>query len=124
VFQTREADVHLGESVGNAPDGTSPNLLLGAQTYLVICGIIIIIVGLTCTFLVRERYYSKLVAKTHVKVSIRETLWQTLQCQPSHPALHGAGLQHRPEHGRNPRLCGDAFLRCLGNNSVANFWNS
>jgi len=65
-----------------APDGASPNLLLGAQAYLVMCGIIIIIAGLACTFLVRERYYDKLVATTHNKVSIRETLWQTLKCKP------------------------------------------
>jgi GPH family glycoside/pentoside/hexuronide:cation symporter len=100
-------------------------MLLGAQAYLVMCGIIIIIVGLTCTFLVRERYYEKLVATTRVKVSIRETLWQTLQCRPFRIQLCMAlafniGLSMVGTLGYVATL---SYV-CLGNNSVANFWNS
>jgi GPH family glycoside/pentoside/hexuronide:cation symporter len=125
VFQRVKLMFTSAKAWETAPDGTSPNLLLGAQTYLVICGIIIIIVGLTCTFLVRERYYSKLVAKTHVKVSIRETLWQTLQCQPFRIQLYMAlafniGLSMVGTLGYVATL---SYV-CLGNNSVANFWNS
>ena len=116
---------NLPDAWQTAPDGTSPNMLLGAQTYLVICGIIIIIVGLTCTFLVRERYYEKLVVKSHVKVSIRETLWQTLQCQPFRIQLYMAlafniGLSMVGTLGYVATL---SYV-CLGNNSEANFWNS
>jgi GPH family glycoside/pentoside/hexuronide:cation symporter len=108
-----------------APDGTSPNLLLGAQTYLVMCGIIIIIVGLTCTFLVRERYYEKLVATTTARISIRETLWQTLKCQPFRIQLYMAlafniGLSMVGTLGYVATL---SYV-CVGNNSEANFWNS
>jgi GPH family glycoside/pentoside/hexuronide:cation symporter len=108
-----------------APDGASPNLLLGAQAYLVMCGIIILIVGLICTFLVRERYYNKLVATTHVKISIRETLWQTLQCRPFRIQL-GMQLAYNMGLSMVGTLGYVATLSyvCLGNNSVANFWNS
>ena len=110
-----------------APDALMPqvNMLLGAQAYLVMCGIIIIIVGLTCTFLVRERYYEKLVVKSHVKVSIRETLWQTLHCQPFRIQLYMAlafniGLSMVGTLGFVATL---SYV-CLGNTSEANYWNS
>jgi len=108
-----------------APDGAAPNLLLGAQAYLVICGVIILIAGLTCTFLVRERYYDKLVASKHDKVSIRETLWQTLQCKPFRIQLcmqlaFNMGLSMVGTLGYVATL---SYV-CRGNNSVANFWNS
>jgi GPH family glycoside/pentoside/hexuronide:cation symporter len=41
------------------------------------------VAGLACVALVRERYYGKLVvAGKQDKISIKETLWQTLQCKP------------------------------------------
>jgi len=108
-----------------APDGTAPNLLLGAQTYLVLCGGVLLLAGLACTFLVRERYYDKLVATKHTKVSIRETLWQTLQCRPFRIQLaiqlsFNLGLSMVGTLGYVATL---SYV-CLGNNSVANFWNS
>jgi GPH family glycoside/pentoside/hexuronide:cation symporter len=108
-----------------APDGTSPNLLLGAQVYLVMCGAIILVVGLLCTFLVRERYYAKLVSMKHEKISIRETLWQTLQCRPFRIQL-GIQLAFNMGLSMVGTLGYVATLSyvCLGNNSVANFWNS
>ena len=67
---------------GKAPDGASPNILLGAQVFCVLCGIIMMAAGLTCFALVRERYYGNVVASKQAKISIMETLWQTLQCRP------------------------------------------
>jgi GPH family glycoside/pentoside/hexuronide:cation symporter len=40
------------------------------------------IAGLISFLLVRERYYGKIVERKQSKVSIKETLWQTLRCQP------------------------------------------
>ena len=70
------------EAWANAPDGAKPNMLLGAQVYLVLCGIVMIVCGLLCVYLVRERYYDKLVANRTDKISIKDTIWQTLKCRP------------------------------------------
>lgn len=115
----------LPDAWATAPDGTTPNMLLGAQVYLVMCGVIILIAGLTCTLLVRERYYNKLVAMKHDKVSIRETLWQTLQCRPFRIQLamqlaFNIGLSMVGTLGYVATL---SYV-CAGNNSEANFWNS
>jgi GPH family glycoside/pentoside/hexuronide:cation symporter len=67
---------------GAAAGGARPNLLLGAQVFCFLSGIIMMIAGLTSFALVRERYYGKVVASKQSKISIRETLWQTLQCRP------------------------------------------
>lgn len=67
---------------GAAPAGAMPNILLGAQVFCFLCGIIMMIAGLTSFALVRERYYGKVVSSKQAKISIRETLWQTLQCRP------------------------------------------
>jgi glycoside/pentoside/hexuronide:cation symporter, GPH family len=65
-----------------APGGARPNLLLGAQVFCFLSGIIMMFAGLASFALVRERYYGKVVASKQAKISIRETLWQTLQCAP------------------------------------------
>ena len=67
---------------GKAPEGASPNILLGAQVFCVLCGVIMTLAGLTSFTLVRERYYGKVVEGKQAKISILETLWQTLQCRP------------------------------------------
>lgn len=69
---------------GWAPAGADvkANVLLGAQVYTVILGAIMIIAGLASFFLLRERYYDKLVAGKQGKISIKETLWKTLANQP------------------------------------------
>jgi len=125
VFERLKLLFTLPDAWQTAPDGTAPNMLLGAQTYLVLCGVVVLVVGLTCTFLVRERYYDKLVATKHDKVSIRETLWQTLQCRPFRIQLcmqlaFNIGLSMVGTLGYVATL---AYV-CRGNNSEANFWNS
>jgi len=60
-----------------------PNILIGGLVFCSIAGLGVLIAGLICVALVRERYYSKLVvAGKQEKISIKETLWQTLQCKP------------------------------------------
>lgn len=65
-----------------AAAGEKPNILLGAQVYCVILGFLLIVVGILVFLLVRERYYDKIVAKRQDKISLKETLWQTLTCRP------------------------------------------
>jgi glycoside/pentoside/hexuronide:cation symporter, GPH family len=71
-----------GRAWGPSPADAKPNILLGSQVFCVLCGCIMMLAGLACFFLVRERYYGKVVAGKQSKISIRETLWQTLMCQP------------------------------------------
>ena len=60
-----------------------------------LAGLIMVAAGLVCVFLVRERYYGNLVARNQTKVSIKETLWQTLRCQPFRMQVHHQpGLRH------------------------------
>lgn len=108
----------------NAPDGTKPNLLLGAQVYLVLCGLVLLVCGFTCVFLVRERYYEKLVANRRDKVSIKETLWQTLCCRPFliqkvMDMGYNMGLSMVSTLGLSVTI----YYVCKGNNSVGNYWN-
>ena len=64
-------------------EGAKPDILLGAQVYTMILGTIMIVAGVVIFLLIRERYYDKLVvARKQGKVSIKETLWQTLRCRP------------------------------------------
>ncbi len=59
-----------------------PNILKAAQVYTAGLGVIMIIVGVVMFFLLRERYYDKVVSRRQEHISIRETLWQTLKCKP------------------------------------------
>ena len=108
----------------SAADGAKPNMLLGAQVYLALCGLVLLVCGLLSVFLVRERYYNKLVANRHDKISIKDTLWQTLKCKPFL-------LQKVMDMGYNMGLsmvgtlglAVTIYYVCRGNNSVGNYWN-
>ncbi len=107
-----------------APAGTSPNTLLGAQVYLILCGLVMIVAGLTCVAVVRERYYDKVVANTRQKVSIRETLWQTIQCRPFRIQIamqlaYNLGLSMVGTLG----FVNTMYYVCQGDKAVANTWN-
>jgi GPH family glycoside/pentoside/hexuronide:cation symporter len=113
------------EAWHSAADGAKPNMLLGAQVYLVGCGLLIIIAGLTCVALVRERYYEKLVSKGQERISIKETLWQTLQCRPFRIQL---GMQMAYNMGLSMvgtlGFAVTIYYVCRGNTSEGNFYNS
>src|SRR5581483_8527523 len=113
------------EAWHTAADGAKPNMLLGAQVYLSFCGVIIILAGLTCVALVRERYYTKLVSKKQQHISIKETLWQTLQCRPFRIQL---GMQMAYNMGLSMvgtlGLAATMYYVCRGNTSEGNFYNS
>jgi GPH family glycoside/pentoside/hexuronide:cation symporter len=59
-----------------------PDILRGAQTYCVILGAIMVAASVAIFFLVRERYYEKLVARTQTHIPLADTLWRTLRCKP------------------------------------------
>lgn len=66
----------------DAPDGIQPNILLGSQVFLTIAGAIIIVAGLSCTALVRERYYNTLIAANSERTPFLETIGRTFSCRP------------------------------------------
>jgi len=59
-----------------------PNLLRGAQVYCVILGVLMVLVGIGVFALVRERYYHRVKEQHQSRVSLKETLYETLQCRP------------------------------------------
>ncbi|WP_334319071.1 MFS transporter [Termitidicoccus mucosus] len=113
-----------GGAWADAPDGAQPNMLLGAQVYLVICGAIIIVAGLLCASLVRERYYEKLVAANKQKAGIKETLVQAFHCRPfriqvAMQLAYNLGLSMVNALG----FAVTAYYVCGGNLSEANKYN-
>jgi GPH family glycoside/pentoside/hexuronide:cation symporter len=109
---------------GKAPDGASPNILLGAQVFCVICGIIMTIAGLTSFALVRERYYGKVVENKQAKISILDTLWQTLKCRPFRIQVfmnlaYGMGLSMVGTLGYYDTM----YYVCRGDVSAGTRWN-
>ncbi|HMD60098.1 MAG TPA: MFS transporter [Opitutaceae bacterium] len=107
-----------------APEGAAPNILLGAQVFCVICGIIMMVAGLTSFALVRERYYAKVVENKQAKISIWETLWQTLQCRPFRIQVlmnlaYGLGLSMVGTLG----FYDTVYYVCRGDVSAGSRWN-
>jgi GPH family glycoside/pentoside/hexuronide:cation symporter len=108
-----------------APTGTEPNTLLGAQVYLTICGVIMIVAGLVCVATMRERYYNKLITGKQEKVPIIETLRQTLQCRPFRIQIalqlaYNLGLSMVGTLG----LANTFYYVCNGDKALGNWWNS
>jgi GPH family glycoside/pentoside/hexuronide:cation symporter len=106
-----------------APNNAA-NTLIGAQVYLAVCGLIMIAVGFLSTFLVRERYYDKLIANSQTRISIKETLWQTLICRPFRIQLgmqlaYNIGLSMVGTLG----LAVTFYYVCNGDKGVGNYWN-
>jgi GPH family glycoside/pentoside/hexuronide:cation symporter len=108
-----------------AETGAKPNILLGAQVYLVGLGAIMIVAGVVMFFLLRERYYDRLVVgRQQGKVSIKETLWQTLKCRPFR-----ANLSMALAYGTGTSLVGTfgyyatVYYVCRGDVAAAGTWN-
>jgi glycoside/pentoside/hexuronide:cation symporter, GPH family len=62
--------------------GKGENILLGAQVYASVLGGIMAICAIVMFFVLRERYYDKIVIKAREKVKITETIYQALSCRP------------------------------------------
>ncbi len=65
-----------------APEDTKPNILLGAQVYCTVLGILMAVAAIIMFFTLRERYYGNVVSRKQEKVKLIETLGQTLKCRP------------------------------------------
>jgi glycoside/pentoside/hexuronide:cation symporter, GPH family len=107
-----------------AASDAKPNLLLGSQVFCTIAGVIMMLAGLTCFLLVRERYYGKIVSGKQAKISIKEALGETLRCQPFRMQVmmslaYSVGLSMVSTLGYTDTL----YYVCRGNLSVGNQWN-
>ncbi len=108
-----------------AAAGAKPNILLGAQVYTVLLGSVMVVAGIVMFFLLKERYYEKLVVqRAQEKVSIKETLGQALKCRPFRANL-GMALAY----GSGTSLVGTfgyyatVYYVCQGDLAAAGTWN-
>jgi GPH family glycoside/pentoside/hexuronide:cation symporter len=58
------------------------NILLGVQVFCGILGLLMLVNGLTVFFNVKERYYASVAARQTDKVSLRESIYETMKCRP------------------------------------------
>ena len=58
------------------------NILLGVQVFCGILGALMLVNGLLVFFNVRERYYAGVAARQHDKVSLKESIYETMKCAP------------------------------------------
>ncbi|HLP25630.1 MAG TPA: MFS transporter, partial [Acidobacteriota bacterium] len=105
--------------------GAKTNILLGAQVYTVMLGAIMIVAGIVMFFLLRERYYEKLVVgRKQEKVSILETIILALKCRPFR-----ANLSMALAYGAGTNLVGTfgyyatVYYVCKGDLAAAGTWN-
>jgi glycoside/pentoside/hexuronide:cation symporter, GPH family len=67
------------------------NTLLGIQVYTSILGVLMAIFAIIIFFNVKERYYDKVVVKTKNHISLKESFFETLKCQPFRQMLGMGG---------------------------------
>jgi len=111
----------------SVPEGGEPaNVLLGAQVYTTILGIIMVIVAFLLFFTIKERYYAKITSKGHeqTKVKISETFWSTLSCRPFRAQLtmvfaYGMGTSMVGTLGY---YC-TVYYVCGGDVALGSIWN-
>jgi GPH family glycoside/pentoside/hexuronide:cation symporter len=100
------------------------NILLGAKTYLVILGSIMILVGIVVFLVTRERYYGSVVARKQHKVGIGDTIWKALKCRPFRANLSMAFV-----YAMSTSMVGTlgyyttVYYVCGGDVSVGSQWN-
>ncbi|HJV69891.1 MFS transporter [Ideonella sp.] len=102
-----------------------PDILKGAQVYTSILGAIMVAVSVAIFLLVKERYYVKLVSRTHQRIPLKDTLYRTLRNRPFRLLL-GTMLSY----GMATAMVGllgyyaTVYYVCHGNLAEATKWNS
>ncbi|MBN1794195.1 MAG: MFS transporter [Candidatus Omnitrophica bacterium] len=64
------------------PGTDKKNTLFGIQVYTSILGTVMALFAIIIFFRVKERYYDKVVVKTTTHISLKESFYETLKCQP------------------------------------------
>jgi GPH family glycoside/pentoside/hexuronide:cation symporter len=107
-----------------AAPGAAPNMLLGAQVFCVLAGIIILLTGFGSVALVRERYYEKLIAGKQVRIPLKRTLQQTLRCRPFRmQVLMGLGYSIGLSMVGTLGAANTFYYVCSGDLAEGNWWN-
>ncbi|KQW49756.1 MFS transporter [Pelomonas sp. Root662] len=102
-----------------------PDILLGAQVYTSILGAIMVAISLAMFFLVKERYYEKVVVTQTFKVPFKDTLYRTLRNRPFRKLL-GTMLAY----GMATAMVGllgyytTLYYVCRGDVALGTQWNS
>ena len=102
-----------------------PNILLGAQVYCSILGAVMVAISIAMFFLVRERYYEKLVSHKQQKVPFKDTLYRTLRDKPFRRLL-GSMLAYNTATAMVSVLgyYTTVYYVCKGNVALGAEWNS
>jgi GPH family glycoside/pentoside/hexuronide:cation symporter len=82
VFARIKRLLTSGSAWSAAPADSKPNILLGAQVYCTVLGLLMAVAAVVMFFTLRERYYGNVLARKQEKVRLKETLWLTLKCRP------------------------------------------
>jgi glycoside/pentoside/hexuronide:cation symporter, GPH family len=106
--------------------GPAPNILLGAQVYTTILGIIMVLVGIVLFVSLKERYYDHVVSKHSAQnqIKLSETLWRCLRCRPFRALLamslaYGLGTSMVGTLGYYATV----YYVCGGNVTLGSLWN-
>src|ERR1035437_2558458 len=102
-----------------------PNILLGAQVYCSSLGAVTVAISIAMFFLVRERYYEKLVSHKQQKVPFKDTLYRTLRDKPFRRLL-GSMLAYNTATAMVSVLgyYTTVYYVCKGNVALGAEWNS
>lgn len=124
VFQRIGQLFTSGEGWKAAPDGTKPNILLGAQVYCSILGLLMIVGAVVMFFVLRERYYGQVVARKQEKIKLKDTIYLTLKCKPFRMQLfmkmpYAMGTSMVGALGYYDTI----YYVCKGDNAAGAVWN-
>jgi GPH family glycoside/pentoside/hexuronide:cation symporter len=124
VFQKLGQLFTSGEGWAKAPDGTKPNILLGAQVYCSILGLLMIVGAIVMFFVLRERYYGQVVARKQEKIKLKDTIYLTLKCKPFRMQLlmkmpYAIGTSMVGSLGYYDTI----YYVCKGDNAAGAVWN-
>jgi GPH family glycoside/pentoside/hexuronide:cation symporter len=109
----------------NAGPGQRPNALLGAQVGFALLGAVMIVAALLTFTLLRERYYHQVVARHQPKVSLKDTIVDTLRCRPFRLLLLMVVTFAVGQSMVSMLSYYDTiYYVCAGNVSLGNGWNS
>jgi GPH family glycoside/pentoside/hexuronide:cation symporter len=124
VFSRVKALFTTTAAWGAAPEGAKPNILLGAQVYCVMLGLLMATVAIIMFFVIRERYYGNVTARKQEKIKLKETLWLTLKCKPFRMQL-GMKLPYAIGTSMVGALgyYDTVYYVCKGNLSLGAIWN-
>ena len=124
VFERLKQLFTHGGSWAAAPDGSKPNILLGAQVYCSMLGLLMVVGAIVMFFVMRERYYTQVTTRKQEKIALKETIYLTLKCKPFRMQLfmklpYAMGTSMVGALGYYDTI----YYVCHGNNAVGAVWN-